>query len=186
MMTLTNLKQIGCLLCIAVLLAGCSSSETPRSIPTDVEVSFEDAFVVEGVTYRSNGVYGMKDDKLLLSLALVFPDGQHYYPVVRYVDGEVERQIYSEDTRSTITAWYYDNDKSSPGKRDGRKVADVPFHDVYFLDGDKIVFQKANEEIGINVSDPKNAFTNRNLSPILETLIREYVQPQEPEIEEQL
>jgi len=181
-----NLKQIGCLICIAVLLAGCSPSVTvtSKSIYPNKEASFEDNFIIEGVAYRSNVVYGMKDDALMFSLTLVFPDGQHYYPAVRQVDGEIEGQIYSEDKRSTINAWYIGGEKNNPSTHGGRKIADVSFHCVYLLDGDKIVCQKSNQELGIDMFGTTNTSDERKkLHPILENLIRENVQSQEHEME---
>jgi len=73
------------------------------------------------------------------------------------------------------------------GSAEGSKIADVAPGYVYFIDDGKIVFQKTNEELGItiDVADPKSAFLSWNLQPILETLIRENVQPQEPEMEEE-
>ena len=184
MMKYTNMKRTGWLLCIAVLLAGCSPSKTSKTIHPDVEASFGDNFIVEEVAYRSTVVHGMKDGKLMFSLTLVFPDGQHYYPAIRHVDGDIEGQIYSEDKRSTINAWYYGEEKTNPATHGGRKIADVSFHHVYFLDGDKIVFQKSNEELGIDMFGTTNLIDeSKKLRPILENLIRENVQPREPEME---
>jgi len=186
MMKHANMKQIGGLLGIAVLLAGCSPCKTSKSIHPDVDASFGDNFIVEGVAYRSTVVYGMKDGKLMFSLTLVFPDGQHYYPAVRHADGDIKGQIYSQDTRSTINAWYYGDEKTNPATHDGRKIADVTFHHVYFLDGDKIVFHKSNEELGIDMFGTANTLDKRKkLHPILEKLIRENVPPQDPEMEEE-
>ena len=39
-------------------------------------------------------------------------------------------------------------------------------------------------ELGIDISDPRNAFDKENLLPILEKQIRENVQSQAPEMEE--
>ena len=184
MMKHSDMKQFGCLICIAVLLAGCSPSVTvtSKSIYPNKEASFEDNFFVEGVAYRSIVIYGMKDDALMFSLTLVFPDGQHYYPAVREVDGKIEGQIYSEDKRSTIHARYVGDEKTNPSTYGGRKVADVSFHCVYLLDGDKIVCQKSNEELGIDMfGTTNNSDERKKLHPILENLIRENVQPQESE-----
>ena len=188
MMTHTNMKQIGWLLCLAVLLAGCG--DTPKSPKYPVSFggifgeSRENQFIVEGNAYKYVCVYGLaKDDCLIYSLTLVFPQCQHYYPVTRYVDGEIKGQIYAQDTRTTIfQESYHDRVELGDGSR---KVADIPFHYIYFIDNERIVFQKSNEELGIDASDFRKTFTNRKLRPILETLIREHVQPQEPEMEEE-
>jgi hypothetical protein len=67
------------------------------------------------------------------------------------------------------------------------KIADVAHGYIYFIDNREVVFKKSIEELGINVnaSDPNSAFGSTRLRPILETLIRKNIPPQEAEMEEE-
>ena len=63
---------------------------------------------------------------------------------------------------------------------------------LYFVQDGKVVFEKKYQELGIDASrlnvdwnDGFKDFYPEYLRPILETLIRENVQPQEPEMEEE-
>jgi len=59
---------------------------------------------------------------------------------------------------------------------------------LYFVQEGKIVFEKKYNELGIDTSQFNfdNVPLRDHLRPILEPLIREHLQPQEPEMEEQL
>jgi len=188
------MKQIGCLICLAVLLAGCSPWEMSRPL-TRVESGFfhahgENQFIVEGNAYHYTCIYGLQyvccaDDNLIYSLTLVFPQGQHYYPLLWYIGEEIKGQIYAQDTRTTIYASYSGDENTTPNEEDSRKIADVPFHYIYFIDNDKIVFQKSNKEVGFDIPALVNINeAEKRLRTILEQLIRENVPPQEPEMEE--
>jgi len=174
----TNMKQIMWLICIVVLLPGCLWFETPKGKTSSSTSSSEGNLVVEGTVYVINCVYQQKDGKLVYALTLIFPHKQHYYPAVRYVDGELKEtgEIYAQGEAGeghTRKAIYYDDARPRFGET---KIADVPFHYVYFIDDGKIVFQKSNEDLGIDYSNPKE---ERNWYPTLEKLIRENVTPQQ-------
>ena len=189
------MKQIWCLLCIAVLLAGCASSGTPD---TNMPVMFGDesvqdgrwvlnAFHVEGNAYSYQGIYKQaKDGELSYSLTLVFPHSQNYHTVVRHKGEKFKGEIFSQKVRTIqhVNVYVEGHGRPATGETNDKKVADALFHYVYFLDDGKVVFQKSNEELGIDVSNPERAFDKKNLLPILKQLIRENVQPQEPEMEE--
>ena len=182
MIKYVNLKQIGCLICIAVLLAGCDSSQQVSHAWRSTV--FDNDLIVEGMTYRATSTYGrMKDGSLQYSFTVIFPDGQHYFPAIRYVDGEIKEkgEIYLEDGGGTKKMVYYDETRPLSGQI---KVADVPFHVVYFIDDGKIVFQKSYVELGFEVPDAQSPIADsRRLQPILEKLIRENVPPQKHEME---
>jgi len=180
------MKQIGCLICLAVLLAGCDTSKTINHAWRSTV--FENDIVVEGVAYRALSTYGrMKDGSLLYSLTVVFPSDQYYYPATRYVDGEItekgEIHVPDETRKVGGIGNPYMMDFFGDYFRE-TNIADVPFHSVYFVDDGKIVFQKSYEELGFEVSDASGPIgDSRRLQPILEKMIREHVQPQEPEME---
>ena len=188
MTTHTNMKQIGCLICLAVLLAGCDTSKTINHAWRSTV--FENDIVVEGVAYRALSTYGrIKDGSLLYLFTVVFPSDQYYYPAIRYVDGEItgKGEIHVPDETHRVN-WI-----GNPFMMDfigdyfrETNIADVPFHYVYVVDDGKIVFQKSYEELGFEVSDASNPIGDkRRLQPILEQLIRKHIHPQEPEMEEQ-
>jgi len=59
---------------------------------------------------------------------------------------------------------------------------------LYFIQNRKIVFEKSYQELGIDASrlNAELDETLDYLQPLLETMIREHVPPQEPETEEEL
>ena len=171
-----NLKQLGCLLLVTALLAGCAPSERLQHV---LAASDGDSFVVDGIAYDFISVNGQlpmhpkKDDWRIYSLTLVNPDDQRYSPAIMMDGGEIKGQIYWQDepdTRCGRKMILTFGVTEPPGKT---KVADVPLHFVYFIDDGKIVFQKSHAELGIDISDPKRGIEDRKLRPILETLIRE-------------
>ena len=175
MMKQTTIKPIGCLILATVLLAGCAPSETSMLNRPDVE-PFPRFFFIEGTGYYSNNIYGygLKDGNVVYLLTVVVSEGQYYYPIVRFEDGEMKGYIYL-------------NTSTTHRVEEHRKIADVPLRHVYFLDNDKIVFQKSYEELGIESSVlPNHDEASRKLYPILETLIREHVPLQETEMKEEL
>jgi len=179
MMKHANIKQLGCLILATALLAGCAPSETSVPNRPDVE-PFGRSFLIEGTGYYSNSIYGygLKDGNVVYLLTVVVPEGQYYYPIVRFEGGEMKGYIY-------LNTSDYRDEKTTHGVEEHRKIADVPLRHVYFLDNDKIVFQKSYEELGIESSVlPNHDEASRKLRPILETLIREHVPPQETEMEE--
>jgi len=163
-----NVKQIACLLCLAVLLAGCA----PQPVDHYGTIGTGDRFVVDGITYFALITCGTKDGKIAHSIIWVSPD----VSPLRY------RMSVWYDERGRPRAGLYRDATIDPGRT---IIADVPFNFAYFIDNGKIVRQKSYEELGIDVSDPMRVFDERKLSPILEQLIRENVQPQEPEMEEE-
>ena len=44
---------------------------------------------------------------------------------------------------------------------------------IHFVDNNRVVFSKTNEELGIDTTDHQKAFSEENLKPILEKMIRE-------------
>ena len=190
----TTMKPIGCLLCIAVLLAGCAQITTPTiELPPNPEafsVGWNLFLVVDDITYDTIGNYQLENGKLTHSFVLVFPREQYYYfYATRFIDGERKGEIYAQKVGDPSKGYYRISIRHFKGNEkpdDGTmKIADVPFHYVHFIGDQKIVSQKSYEELGIDISDPKRAFDKENLFPILESLIRENVPPQEAEIEEQ-
>ena len=179
----TTLKQLGCLILAIALLAGCAPS---NSIMT-VSGGTSRYIIVEGTTYDFGGHYWKQNGKVTHSHIVVFPFGhQHYFPAVRHPNGQANGEIYYQELTPTgviIIDRHFRDDREIV---EGEKIADVAFGYVYFVNNKKIVFQKSYEELGIDISDPKNTFSDQNLLPILETLIRENVPPQEPEMEEEL
>ena len=191
MTTHANIKQIGCLVCLAVLLAGCSP----------VVVNFgqggggfgrwgEHSLVVEGVAYNTVSGYGQKDG-LVYSLILVFPGEQHYFPYFVSTVDEIKGLVFVQEEFSIHGQAKIAGFESQGNIKDetvvagATKIADVPLGYVYFIDDRRIILQKSNEELGITIdaSDPNGAFHSSYLQPILENLIRENIQPQGPEME---
>ena len=148
----TNLKQIGCLICIAVLLAGCGGQSSIGGAP----------FEVDGERYFVHWEIGMQRGHTWAFLTLHLDDHPDrelgYYPY-RYAFFE---------TKDASSGW-----------------ATTTTEMLYFVQDKKIVFEKEYQELGIDAS---RLSTDQNemldyLRPILENLIREHVQPQEPEME---
>ena len=191
MMKHANIKQLGCLILTTALLVGvggCGQSGPAGPVSRGTG-SWEGSFVVaDGVLYLTSHTHAHQNGKFIYALTLVSPRDQHYYPAVRYVNGKLQEQgeIYFRDAMNESRARkyiYYDDEHPEVGDT---KIVDVPFHFVYFIDNGKIVFQKSHEKLGIDVSDHWHAFDSDKLYPILETLIRENVPPQETEMEEEL
>ena len=185
------MRQIGCLICLAVLLTGCAPSDTSGLLLSVQSEVFHGQFSIEGNAWSHTCIYEIQyvccaDDYLTHSFTLVFPQGQHYYPVLRHVGEELTGQIYSQDTRTIIYAARSGDETITSSIEDGRRIADVPLHYIYFIDNDKIVFQKSNEEVGFDILSFANVNeAEETLLPILEQLIREHAQPRELEIEEE-
>ena len=191
----TNLKIIGCLFCIVVLLVLlCIAAllvwywvAIPKSIYSGETRSFESGFVVaDGVLYLASHTHKHQNGKFIYALTLVSPRDQHYYPAVRYVNGELQEQgeiyfRYATNKNHVREYVYYDDTHPEAGDT---KIADVPFHFVYFVDNGKVVFQMSHEKLGIDVSDTWHAFDSDKLWPILEKMIREHVPLKETEREE--
>ena len=183
------------LLFSVILLVGCSPAVSSKNPPSTYASGRwgEDSLIVNGVAYNSVGGYAQQDG-LIYPIVLVFPREQHYYPVFVYTEQDVKTQIYQQEDWTTVSTYttYRDRivDISTPNHANeveaGEiKIADVDSGYVYFLDESKIVFQKPIKEVGFNATDPKRVFSSSHLQPILEALIREHVQPQDTETEEQ-
>ena len=173
----TIINPIGCLLCIATLLVWYWVA-TPRSISSGGTHSFESGFIIdENNRYNVSHTHRHRNGKFSYAITLVFPRYQHYYPAARYVNGELngKGEIYMRDAanKSHVREYvYYDDTHPEAGNT---KIADVPFHFVYFVDNGKVVFQMSYEKLGIDVSDHWHAFDPDKLCPILEKMIREHV-----------
>jgi len=160
MMTHTNLKRIGWLLCLAVLVIGISGCARDHGYSAGGWI-----FEVDGVEYS-----------------------------VEWRRGGVERQGQFELSFLTVTHVEYPFSTYS-GRLHGKVI--VPMHPdsekvvaktetVYFVKDKKIVVEKEYQELGIDASRFSTDWIDMQdyLRPILENLIREHVQPQEPEMEE--
>ena len=164
---------------MAILLAcgGCTEKR-----PFDVEHAFKATnhhrLTIDGITYSYFGWYGKKDREMFFSFIVVFPsDEQHVFggiDVSRDVGMGYHSPLSVVHRPSRI--WYY---SIGDGKNTG-----LDFCYVYFIKDDQIVFRKSYKELGIDLSNPENTFNWNHLQPILEQLVREHVNPQEPEMEE--
>ena len=178
--------QYWALLAIA-LLVGCSPTVIVKPDGFDHHhISGHRNFVVDGITYGTTDVHGQKDEKWY-SIILIFPDTQHYFAGIGWLNEEPHGQIYfqeenewKEKGRRIVGMWA--GKEQSPDFH-GTKIADAVFNHVYFIADGKVVAQKSNEELGFNFSEPK--YVGSSLQPIYEKLIRENVPPQEPETEEE-
>ena len=98
-------------------------------------------------------------------------------------DVELKGRIFQAEPARNRTSWKWIVADSF--SEEVRKIADVDFGYVYFVDNGIIIVQKSFEELGIDVSNLRHAFDRTRLRPILENLIREHVKPQAHEMEEQ-
>jgi hypothetical protein len=187
------MKYVQWFICMTVLLAGCLPTETvvtsspspsPPSwlswSPTFLEGG---NFVVDGNTYSI--ILGhIEKDGSFLSLILAFPCAQHYFPVFTVGENAIKGAIHREENNENKTIGSIGGGKYGSV---GIKIADANLCSVYFIDDKQIVFHKSNEELGIDISDPRRGFNalHLRLRPILETLIRENVKPQESELNEE-
>jgi len=186
------MKHLRWLICMVVLLMGCSPSVAVKVRDFDsTYICGHQSFAIDGVTYGTAGGYGKKDGKLY-SLLLIFPDDQHYFPAVRWLDespepqGQIhvqkEKLVSDEHHRTERTTWGWSSGNQKPLVSDG-KIADVPFNHVYFIDDEKIVFQASNEELGLDFPDTIDHTVamrlQQQLEPILKKMIRENITPQE-------
>ena len=189
MMKQTNMKQIGCLICVAVLLAGCQPPPPGATLKSQhanhtrfFHASERHALVVDGDSYSYFGRSGEMDGEFVYSFIVVFPvRDKRYIPVLRYTD-EIKALIYQFEKEQAPLGLTSFTEQPLLG---GIQIADVDFNYVYFVDDGQVIFRKSNEELGIDVSDPQRAFDTSRLNPILEQMIREHVQPLEPEMEEE-
>jgi len=166
MTTHTNVKRIGWLILATALLVGvggCDSTNRSQSQYTTIY------FDVDGVRY---GV-GLK----------------------KYTDRQGKNTtsfMTCVDPASRTGAGFFgDNSRKTPYREillDGKKVVVKP-ETFYYIKDNEIVFEKGYQEIGIDPSRLLEGVDNEQtlvyLAPILVQLIRENVQPQEPEMEEE-
>jgi len=152
------MKQIGCLLCIAALLAlavGCGKQSCIRSQESV-------GFFVDGIqchVYWNANVVQQEEQVFLTFMTL-------------------------SRTPVTISTVHGDTVVSTLFP-DGEKII-AKTETVYFIHDNKIVFEKEYRELGIDVSklNVRNSKVLQDyLQPILERLIRENVPPQEPDTE---
>jgi len=177
MMKYTNVRQIGCLLCIAVLMAVCAIGCAKQPQPFERKeqaIQFGRGFLfeVDGVNYwihlRAKLVYEpLRIDSTAL---LVYPTSE-----------------------PLILNWFY----TTPSFPITLTINEEPpviikVDTLYLIQDGKVVFEKKYQELGIDASrlnvdwnDEYKDFYPEYLRPILEPLIREHLQPQEPEMEEE-
>ena len=173
------------LLLSAILLAGCSRSVSDLSEGHFCDRWGNDDLIVGDFAYNTVMGYVQKN-QLIDSIVLVFPNEQHYFPLIMHGTAkELKAQIHRQEDwtkackHTTFGGFSYsENDKKS-------KIADVKLGYVYFIDDGKIAFQKSLRELGVDIDSslPQFAFERGVWKPILETLIREHVQPQDTETE---
>jgi hypothetical protein len=203
------------LLLAAVLVAGCAPSPPFAPRPSVITTSggagrwLDHDLIVEGVAYNMNCSYRFDNDKLHHFIVLVFPDEQHYFPAfgeAAFEPIETKLRIYAQpdwaDAGYKVCENYLFKGFGKAGQKsfneDGQYVEiadDVDSGYVYLIDDGKIVLRKSIAELGIDVSDASIPFPDGSaflpaanesyLHPILEKLIREHVQTQEPKTEEQ-
>ena len=161
------MKQIGCLLLLATALligvGGCNS------LNPDTQYGYSFSIEVDGERWQADcEVLIDKQEQIVLT----------FFTLV------LNRTAYVVMSRSSAT----NIEMSFP---DGEKVV-AKTETFYFIDDGKISFEKTYQELGIDISkinlrrDKATLdYLAQHLTPILETLIREHLKPQEPEMEEQ-
>jgi len=165
MMRCTNLKQIGCLILATALLVGVNGCDRGQSSIGGAP------FEVDGVRYFVHWEVGMCCGNVEWSFLTLHLDDHPdrdlgYYPY-RYAFFETKKT----SGRWITTAWVTTTTEM-----------------LYFVRDAKIVFEKEYSELGIDASRLGGSAHEilEYLLPILEPLIRENVQPQEPEMEKQI
>jgi len=172
MTTYTNVKQIGCLILLATALlvgvGGCG-------IPMQWKVSSGGTSMeVDGVQYGVNWYTRLvRQGQINVSfITLCHSTPQNLNAI------STECSFFGDAfSRRFYDALYI-----------GDTGIDAQTETLYFIKDNKIVFDKKYQELGIDVSRMGGQHDEvlNYLRPILESIIREHVQPQEPEMEEQL
>jgi len=164
MTTHTNVKQIGCLILLTVLLVGVGGCTTTYLPPQGVESTFE----IDGVQYSVAWYECTDSQKQIASSFLIVNRGTKLIVVSEYHS--------NSSGNKGIWTMYSPNIESTTAKPET----------LYFVNDLKIVFEKGYQEIGIDPSRLQEGVNNEQtlvyLAPILIQLIRENVQPQEPEM----
>ena len=166
MMTQTNMKQIGwMILLLTALLVGVGGCTTTYQPPQGVESTFE----IDGVQYSVAWYECTDSQKQIASSFLIVNRGTKLIVLSEYHSNS------SGD--KGIWTMYSPNIESTTAKPET----------LYFVQDLKIVFEKDYSALGIDASRLKadQDVILDYLRPLLEKLIREHVQPQEPEREEQ-
>ena len=175
MMKHTNVKQIGCLLCLAVLLAVCAVGCTKQPQPFERKeqaTQFSRGFRIEvdGVSYWTH-----LQAKLVYEPTRIDSTALLVYPT----------------SEPLLLNWFY----TSPSFPITLTINDespvvIKANTLYFIQEGKVAFEKKYQELGIDASrlnvewnDEYKDFYHEYLRPILEPLIREHLKPQEPEME---
>jgi len=168
------------LLLSAVLLAcmsGCGNSEDSSSTST----LWSERFDVDGVLYlvtwntESNRI-GQREQAVFSTLLL---------------DCLNATQIANLNADRAFVHWRYSNNfwktKTLSLYLPDGEIVPAKKEMLYFIRDNEIVFEKTYHELGINVShfSPGRVIPSDYLQPILENLVREHVQPQDSETEEQ-
>jgi len=156
---------------LLVCAIGCSPLKNLESVEKTVYEtrSFGYGITVDGIDYSATGMARVDSDgKIFLSAIMVYPSFRlNGHIAISHIGGVEEILIH-----------------------DGSGF--VEFNDpgcftVYFMENRRVVFSKTYAELGIDVDKPfPGEFVTEKIHPILEKLIRENVQPQEPEREELL
>jgi len=155
----TNLKRIGCLICIAVVLVGVDGCGDVHRSSTGGWV-----FEVDGVEYSVDWRRGGAERQ-----------GQFELSFLTITHVEYPMTTYSGRLRGKVVV---------PMHPDSEKIV-AKTETVYLVKDKKIVLEKRYQELGIDASRLSTDWIDMQdyLNPILETLIREHIQPQEPDTE---
>jgi len=172
MTTSPNIKQIGCVICIAVLLAGaigCTERENVQTWLGTFEVNDEQyvLWLYTGWDIHTDRQGRVASSFLTLNRTPA-QDRPNYKPILVTTTSDSARNI----RRATMLL------------PDGKEI--VPKAEtLYFAKDKNILVEKDYRELGIDASKLKDDFKVKfdYLRPILEPLIREHFQPQEPEME---
>ena len=168
MTTQTNLKQIGCLILLVIVLLvvvrGCAEHH-------------------ERMQYKRMSIGTLIEvDGVVCSVSLNAPvdrQGQFDYSILLVTLSGEGISVGSSSLNERIMWLVLDDDK------DDKMLAEKDT--LYLVQEGKIVLEKTYRELGIDASRLSTDWIDmlNYLRPILEPLIREHVQPQEPEMEKE-
>jgi hypothetical protein len=160
-----NVKQIGCLLCVAVLMVGVGGCANHYAHPQGVESQFE----VDGAQY-SVVWYEATDSQGRVTFSFL-------------ILSDRAKRVFASSAHGSDSSHDRDNDVWMLHFPVSESIV-VKTETLYFVQDQKVAFEKEYQELGIDAQRLNPDEMLNYLQPILEQLIREHVQPQEPEMEE--